>query len=102
MSVTMHHVITIWKQQSKKASLGSDILRLAFYSPMLSLIENVSNKVKAKVKHQNQLTVTRVTPPILCELQYVDSAMSQVANEDCSNSAQHETSFYAATIMVGT
>ena len=74
------------------------------YSPMLSLIENVSNKVKAKVKDQNQLTVSPATPPILCEqrLQYVDSVMSQVANEDCSNSGQHATSFYPAAMMVGT
>ena len=50
------------------------------------------------------MTVSPVTPPIFGEqrLQYVDSAMSQVANKDCSNSAQHATSFYPAAMMVGT
>ena len=88
----------------EESFIGFKLLRLARYSPMLSLIENLSNKVKAKVKAQNQLTVSPVTPPILGEqrLQYVFSVMSQVANEDCSNSAQHATLFYPAAMMVGT
>ena len=50
------------------------------------------------------MTVSSVIPPILGEkrLQYVDSVMSQVANEYCSNSAQHATSFYPAAMMVAT
>ena len=78
---------------------------------MLNPIGNVWDKVKSRVKAQ--MTVPLVTPPNLGEqrLQYVesfiDSAMSQVANEDSSNSAQHATSFYPAAIaaddmMVGT
>ena len=59
------------------------------------------------------MTVPLVIPQNLGEqrLQYVkspiDSDMSQVANEDCRNSAQNTTSFYPAAIaeddiMVGT
>ena len=54
------------------------------------------------------MTVPIVKPPNLGEqklhfVEYlINSTMSQVANEDCNNSAQHATSFYPAAMMVGT
>ena len=106
LSVTMHHATTIWKQ-SKKASLGSNYYAWPIFthakSNWICFEQGKSND-----ESPNQLTVPPVTPPIVGEQRrkniesLIDSAMSQVANEDCKNSAQHATSFYPAAIMVRT
>ena len=86
---------------SSKYFIGFKLLRLP-------LIQKCFEQGKSNGESPNQLTVPPVTPPILGKhgLQYfeslIHSAMSQVASEDCSNSAQHATSFYTATIIVGT